>query len=358
MLKLIPENDKKQALRIKRFFMALGSYAMWVILTFYCYFQGFFRMSLKSTLTCFLLVALTNLILYILFRTGCNKKFHDQSLTAIQIVVGTFWAMVIVYYTDEARGAMLLLFLIVFVFGMFRLKLKQFQLLAFFSIGCYAVVIYLLFINRPDQMNIKVELMNMLILAVVLPWFAFLGSYINNLRSELVKTKTIVENMAIHDDLTGAYNRRQLYKILKREKSLADRTGPLFSISIIDIDHFKKVNDTHGHLAGDLVLKELVHEIKKSLRSHDYLARMGGEEFVIILAYPNLEQAIKCSRRIKRKVADLSFSGLPESFRITISMGVTKYFYSEPIEKTLSRADKALYRAKEMGRNRVETQFL
>ena len=356
MLKLIPENDKKQALRIKRFFMALGSYAMWVILTFYCYYQGFFRMSLKATLTCFLAVALINLIFYILFRTGCNKKFHDQSLTAIQMVVGTFWVMIIVYYTDEARGVMLLLFLTVFVFGMFRLKFKQFQLLAFFAIGCYAMVIYLLFINRPEQMNIKIELMNMIVLAAVLPWFAFLGSYINSLREELVKTKSMVENMAIHDDLTGAYNRRQLYKILKRKKSLADRSGILFSISLIDIDHFKNVNDTHGHLAGDLVLKNLVQVIKTSLRSHDYLARMGGEEFVIILASPDLEQAIKCSRRIKKKVAALSFPGLPESFRITISMGVTSYFHSEPIEKTLSRADQALYRAKKMGRNRVEVQ--
>ncbi|MCP4118651.1 MAG: GGDEF domain-containing protein [Desulfobacteraceae bacterium] len=249
---------------------------------------------------------------------------------------------------------MLMLYMVVFVFGMFRLKLRQFILLAAIAIMSYVIVISILFRFNPDKINLNVEIMNLVVLAAVLPWFSILGSHINGLRQKLVKAKKRIEELAIYDELTQIYNRHQMYRILEREISLAQRGYPSFSICIFDLDHFKRVNDTFGHIAGDTVLKTLIAEIQKNLRDVDYIARFGGEEFVLILSYPDKDQSIICAERIKKIAGNVKYPGFPDDFGITVSIGVTHYQPDESVEATILRADTALYRAKAKGRNRVE----
>jgi diguanylate cyclase (GGDEF)-like protein len=198
------------------------------------------------------------------------------------------------------------------------------------------------------------------VLATVLSWFAAIGSYINHIRKklavaniELSRANERIEQYAIHDELTGVYNRRQLLRIIHREKSLADRGEQSFSLCIFDLDDFKRVNDTYGHLAGDMVLRNLIRTIRENVREQDYVARYGGEEFVVILAYPDLKEALVCAERIKDLASELSYPGLPEDFRITISMGITRYVPVESIDALISRADTALYQAKTSGKNKI-----
>jgi len=118
------------------------------------------------------------------------------------------------------------------------------------------------------------------------------------------------------------------------------------------------VNDTLGHLAGDLVLKHFASEVKKSLRTIDSFGRFGGEEFLLVLPRTNIEQARLCAERIRRMTEELAFPELDRSFSITSSFGIAQYRPGEDLKDMLSRADTALYKAKHAGRNRVESAEL
>lgn len=163
-----------------------------------------------------------------------------------------------------------------------------------------------------------------------------------------------MHDLATHDALTGAYNR--LYfndKIIEEFNNALDR-GHDLSFIILDIDFFKKFNDTYGHLFGDLVLKTISKYIMKTLRKEDMFARYGGEEFVILMPYTSLEQAAEKAEEIREGVSKLIVSDRVISASVTISIGVSSYpETSGRPQELVSMADDALYKAKESGRNRV-----
>lgn len=166
-----------------------------------------------------------------------------------------------------------------------------------------------------------------------------------------------LEIMAITDHLTEIYNRRHFEEILKREFTRATRYNLHLSCLMADIDHFKRINDTYGHAAGDAVLKEVARLIHSSLREVDVIGRWGGEEFIALLTQAKKADAKKVAERILQSVSDHRFQGLPENEKITISIGVASVPEDGDIdnwEKLIKAADEALYRAKRNGRNRVE----
>jgi len=151
------------------------------------------------------------------------------------------------------------------------------------------------------------------------------------------------------DRLTGIPNRAQLDKQLDR---VLGKISPL-SVIMMDIDHFKKVNDTYGHDAGDVVLKQFAVIVKKTIRPVDFLARYGGEEFTVI-CNAELERTVEVAERVRQSVADtpVKISELQE-ISITASLGVAEYRSGDTSETVIKRADNALYQAKQNGRNRV-----
>ena len=146
------------------------------------------------------------------------------------------------------------------------------------------------------------DILSIVVLAVVLPWFSLVGGYITKLRSQISHALSTIERLAIIDDLTQVFNRRQMYKILEHQKALVDRGIHPFSICIFDLDHFKQVNDTFGHSAGDIVLKTIAQETQRNLRNIDHIARYGGEEFILILTNVEKDQAMICADRIRKIV--------------------------------------------------------
>lgn len=354
MFQLIPELDHNQSLRIKRFLMAFGSYVMWSGLSICVYAQGITRITLPALAIALSGVLVCNLCFYAVLRTGLNKRLKDPSMTLAQMVMATFWTMVVVYYADRARSLVLLLYLVVFVFGLFRLRVRQFLFLSLFAVVNYSVVILILYKRHPESINDRIDLLSILVIALVLPWFSLVGGYITHLRKKITRALTTIERLAIIDDLTQVFNRRQMYKILEQQKALGDRGIHPFAICIFDLDHFKQVNDTFGHEAGDIVLKTVAQEVHRNLRDIDHIARYGGEEFIIILTNSGSREAMVCAKRIRDMTRELVFAKMPSDFRITISVGVTKYQPSEPIQDAINRADRALYRAKANGRDRVE----
>lgn len=162
---------------------------------------------------------------------------------------------------------------------------------------------------------------------------------------------TKLNQLATQDPLTQVANRFQFDKALEHAISISQRYGRTFSILLIDIDFFKEINDTYGHLIGDEVLKTLAHTLVNGIRKSDVIARWGGEEFVILLPDSELSSALKLAEALRAKIAGSNFSPVQKS--ITCSIGVARWNESETADELLKRVDEKLYRAKESGRNKV-----
>jgi len=163
------------------------------------------------------------------------------------------------------------------------------------------------------------------------------------------------KHLSITDELTGLFNRRHFEQNFEREFLRAKRYKTNLSTAIIDIDFFKKVNDTYGHLCGDYVLRETAYIIQDSFRKTDMVFRYGGEEFVVILTETALESALIPLKRLKEKIETQNFYYGGNNLKITLSIGVNSDIdNASSASEFLENADKALYRAKENGRNRIE----
>lgn len=171
--------------------------------------------------------------------------------------------------------------------------------------------------------------------------------------NELTVRLEFISQAAYQDFLTGALNRRGLDEAIEREFSRADKHNTSISISLIDIDHFKKINDKLGHIAGDAALSHLAKIVKDVLRNTDVLARFGGEEFLILLPGSEQEDAVNVISGVQRSLTKNFFLYEKEKVLITFSAGVAERMISEDFETVLSRADAALYVAKKTGRNKV-----
>ncbi len=167
----------------------------------------------------------------------------------------------------------------------------------------------------------------------------------------LAKYNYELEKSSGTDYLTQIYNRNKFYEIVEREKKSSERYAYQSALMLLDIDHFKEINDTYGHCWGDEVLKKLADEILKNIRETDIFARWGGEEFVILLPHTDKEGALKAAEKIRVVICE---SQLEELEEITISIGVTVIDPENyDIDEVIKRADMAMYEAKENGRNRV-----
>ena len=159
---------------------------------------------------------------------------------------------------------------------------------------------------------------------------------------------------------TGLLNRGAILEQLQTIVQRAKVTHECYSLMFVDIDHFKSINDTHGHIAGDEILKSVAQRLASLLRPGDRLGRFGGEEFVVILPGCDINGAYVVGERLRSSIANHRFEFRNEQFSITISIGVVapSEFQVASVNELLERADKAMYRAKELGRNRVETETL
>jgi diguanylate cyclase (GGDEF)-like protein/PAS domain S-box-containing protein len=170
--------------------------------------------------------------------------------------------------------------------------------------------------------------------------------------------KRQLEHLATHDGLTGLKNRRELENKFKAELERAKRYNHCLSVLMTDIDHFKKVNDNYGHLAGDMVLIHFSQVLKKMTRQIDIVGRYGGEEFMIVLPETSQKSAIEVAERLRSYIAEKPIPiQRKQSISITASFGVATYQHGEQTTSQLMEAaDQALYRAKEQGRNRVNSE--
>jgi diguanylate cyclase (GGDEF)-like protein len=185
--------------------------------------------------------------------------------------------------------------------------------------------------------------------------FVLIVARLSQLTTKDVMRIAALEHQVMRDALTGAFNRRYLETMLDKEVLRAHRANCPLSVLIVDLDHFKNINDTYGHPIGDEVIRHVYRMIHSQTRSSDAVVRYGGEEFVIVALDNDLRAASALGNRMLRQISDRTV-GLSDGSKVTVtvSIGVAQLELGETSDRMLSRADEALYAAKRNGRNRLE----
>ena len=159
--------------------------------------------------------------------------------------------------------------------------------------------------------------------------------------------------------MTGAYSRRAIIRILEAQAKGAVFSGDWLTVALLDVDHFKRFNDTFGHLVGDEVLKHICRTGEGALRENDCFGRFGGEEFLIVIRHGDSTLGEDVAERVRGAIENKAYTKGESCFPVTVSIGVASFFlHTSTIDQVLNEADKALYRAKRDGRNRVESVCL
>jgi diguanylate cyclase (GGDEF)-like protein len=355
-LNVLPADDR-QSLRLGRFLMAAGtSLLVSLALLLFAFLDLLpWRAAIQGTAGILTLV----LGFFVLFRTGLNLRFSDPSLTTEQVGAAILFLAYIMYHSQPAREAFALFYLVAMLFGVLRLTAARLMVLALLALCAHGIMLQLAYLHDPS-MDVRAALTEFAVLMIVLPWFAVMGGYVNRLRTrlsdshkELRKAFDRLGEVAIRDELTGACNRRFLMETLARERSRAERLAEPFSVCLIDIDHFKSINDTFGHAAGDAVLKHFAALAPRGLRGIDTFGRFGGEEFLIALPGTGKQGALAVAERVRAATEATAFPELPAERRVTITVGIATHAKGEDVTALLARADEALYQGKHSGRNRV-----
>ncbi|MCF4151480.1 diguanylate cyclase [Dethiosulfovibrio sp. F2B] len=158
---------------------------------------------------------------------------------------------------------------------------------------------------------------------------------------------------ANHDQLTKLLNRHALFERLSGEMARSDREGTPLTLGLLDLDHFKRINDTYGHLAGDRVLRSIAKILCRELRPYDVIGRYGGEEFVMVLPGASSEEGYRILDRIRERIGDRPLKLDDDRVELTVSMGLAEYRQGMTMDGLIARADEAMYRAKDAGRDKV-----
>lgn len=357
--------ERAQRLRLTRFYMAVATYATVSVAALLVSELSILHMPSWAIKVFIAYAVVTNAIFFILIRSGWNLRFKDPSMTLPQLVLSSLWGWLPLYYFHDARVLCQLFYLPAFSFGMLRFTLRQYLIVVAAMMATYVSAVCADALTGRADFSPKIELFQAVAFLLVLLWFAFFGGFVSNLRyklrnqyKELDAARAIIERQAQTDDLTQLYNRRHARSVMNQEKRKADSGQHVFSVAMIDIDHFKLINDRYGHETGDGVLQKFSELCGNLLRAGDAvampdstLARYGGEEFIIVLPAANAGQAAACIERLRIAMQKLSIPRMTDS--VTFSAGVTQYRPDEQIDPLLKRTDQALYRAKSEGRNRV-----
>ncbi|MBD9414726.1 GGDEF domain-containing protein [Pseudomonas sp. PDM16] len=357
-----------QSLLLKRFGMAVASYAFVIVLLWIAFWTGLYKGSVAIALFSTGLAAVSQLVFYLLFRSGRNLAFVDPSLTEAQIIVGLALHTSLLAQLDSARGSLLMFYMIILMFGVFQLRPRVFvrcAAIAFFAFtGLNLWEGYQMRLAEPGQ-----ALLQCAALFIGLVWLSLFASYVQALRQRMRQRRYALqahqdtlrgmmrqlEDLVATDELTGLFNRRHFLRLALRELDNLDQ-GRQHGLALIDLDHFKRINDVHGHAAGDRVLQTFAAVARACLRDGDVLARYGGEEFVLLLPCTDADQFTSCCERLREAFANAEPVGVQVN-NLSLSAGMTLLSEGDDLDEALQRADQALYRAKRGGRNRCDAAW-
>lgn len=300
------------------------------------------------------------LVIYALIRSGFSSRWADPSLAFVQMLYAIACNAAAFVIAGHGRGVTLSILAVILMFGMFGLSMGQVVTVAVYGLVLFgAAAMYAeqhLLTDESAGLFVAYVFMVLVVLSAstFLTWrLQQMSAYIRNQKNQLTLALAKIQQIATRDELTGLANRRFMLEKMREETHRAERSSKPLLFAILDIDHFKQINDTYGHHAGDRALQSFSTLVQANIRAHDMLARWGGEEFVILLTDTEVAIGLSCLERIRAKVAAIDIDLGSQQLKLTVSMGATQYTVGENTDKTMARADAALYDAKTKGRNQI-----
>lgn len=293
-------------------------------------------------------------------RSGHNLALSDPSFTAPQMVLGFIFSVASYVLSGTGRGSVFPIVMVILTFGMYSLPPDVMRRAGLMALTMFGIAMAVMSWVNPAVYDPTVELGHFLMMAIMLPAISMLAGQLSRLREKLRRQKaeltdalTRIQELATRDELTGLANRRHMQQLVELERARGMRSGHAFCLAVIDLDHFKRINDAHGHPVGDRVLRAFAREALATIRGSDVLGRWGGEEFLLML--PNTRAALAKlgleRLRLRAEALKVDIDGGAVSF--TLSAGLVEHLAGEAVADTIARADRALYLAKQQGRNCV-----
>ncbi|MGQ0510025.1 MAG: diguanylate cyclase [Betaproteobacteria bacterium] len=297
------------------------------------------------------------------YRCSWNQVLRDPEMAEPQVVAALALQLAVVWAAPQIAFPWLCNIFTVFAFGMLSLSVRESLVIWALVVAGGGTVVYA---NAADLgMPVATPLQLVLLwsyFAAILGRFVMMSVYAGGMRARLsdsrrrlTATLDQVQRLISHDELTKTLNRRSLVERLGAEISRSERSAAAFSVALMDLDHFKVVNDTHGHAVGDEVLRGFAGSVHDAMRATDVFGRYGGEEFLLILTGSTVGAASEAAERIRSAVMAKEWAAIAPGLNVTVSVGLAAFRKGDSIEHILKRADTALYQAKHAGRNRIVT---
>ncbi len=367
-----PGPDHKLTVRLYRLRMAMLAWAVSTVLVVAAWTLGLLDVGKVEMATLVLIVLASQLFFHVALRSGWSQRFRDPSMTLAHILVAVMIGLWIINKAGDGRTILLTLFIMAAFFGAFELRHRQFMLVAVVAVAGYTLITVRDLIGGDIGSSSQVVVLELTGFAALMVWLAWFGSHIAEMRRtlsrrnrELRDLSERLKHLADHDELTGLPNRRRLISRLEMLAAASRASGTPFCVAVLDLDHFKTVNDENGHQVGDEVLSQLARRAVDLLRGGDDLVRIddtvadigrfGGEEFLLLLPQTERSGAGLAAERLRQVIADTPFETSAGPITCTASIGVAEHEPEEPVHRTIARADEALYAAKSAGRNQVKT---
>ncbi len=352
-------DDRKQRLRIQRSLMAATVFIACCFLQMYACWMGYMVAGDVWHLSGAIMF---NVVFwYAVLRSGFNLRFADPALTLPQIMAAQTIIIGAYSVTGPVHGATMMLLSLVLVFGVFNMRKEASTVASIYTVGLMAMAN--IFKSQTDPVNypVKLEVAHFVLTAAIVPTISSLAAQLASLRARLQSQKeelalalNRIQELATRDELTGLVNRRYMMDVLNQHQKRLERSGHhQFCVALIDLDHFKRINDTYGHGVGDEVLRHFAREMSLALRETDVLARWGGEEFLLLLNDTSTDEAFAGLERVRDIVNGAVLAPSTPGLQPTFSAGLTRFHDSERLDVCIERADRALYEAKAQGRNRT-----
>ncbi|MBK7060750.1 MAG: GGDEF domain-containing protein [Rubrivivax sp.] len=307
-----------------------------------------------------LVVPVGMLAIFIAIRSGWSRRFEDPSLTMAQIIGGSAACALAYGLAGPARGGVFLVLMVVLMGAMLSATPRQMHWGSLFALVALGAAM----LHRALQQQALgwpwTETVLFLLVLTMLPAASVLTARLAAMRQrsrrqqqDLEAALVRIRELATRDELTGLVNRRHMRDLMEQEHQRCIRSGRSFCMAVLDIDHFKAINETHSRSVGDAVLRSVAHEAMRRVRVSDAFARWGGDRFVLLLSDARGPLARGGVERVRNGIGQMHVAIAAGELRLTLSAGMAEHHAGETVEQTLDRAERALQEAKQQGRDRL-----
>jgi diguanylate cyclase (GGDEF)-like protein len=296
-----------------------------------------------------------------LWHSKARLSFHDPTLQLPQLAMALILQAVFAARLPALLFAFAFSTLILMVFAALQLNVRRYIFLWVMVSASSGVIVALGTFDAAGLTALDAcfgwiyFVLTLASLAIVSARICYLRDIVRERNRNMSATLNRYRQLLSHDELTHALSRRFFMEILDQTVAQSERYASGFCVAMIDLDHFKRVNDRYGHPVGDAVLCAVCEAAWATLRQVDQIGRYGGEEFAVLLPQCRLEDALVVLERVRINIAQTSLEHLAPNLQMTVSIGVTEYIQRDNVHSLLERADQALYQAKQKGRNQIRT---